>query len=142
MIKAAATSAPPRRFPLPISRGGSVLPEEHLDSWLSRWEDEGGALDPYSQGRRDSEDSAPKLPRLTPAEWEHLRSRVIALENLLVAILSDASDRQRELGRAMAVYIFPRPGFTCHSPTIGAASQMIRLIDRAEYFVSLGVPCE
>lgn len=81
MMKAAATSATPRKSPLPIPHGGSMLPKQHGGFSLSRWEDEGGALDPYSQVRRGSKESDP-------------------------------------------------------------ASQLIRLIDRAEYFGSLGIPCE
>jgi hypothetical protein len=60
-----------------------------------------------------------------------LRIRVIALENLVIALLAEASDRQIELAREMAAYISPRPGFSHHPLTIHAAAQMIDLIQRA-----------
>jgi len=63
-----------------------------------------------------------------------LQVRVIALENLLLALLSEASDRQLELVREMATYISPRPGFTPHPLTINAASQMVHLAQRARLF--------
>jgi len=75
-----------------------------------------------------------RLPALTPAEWDQLRLRVIAIENLLITLLARSSDRDRELARAMADYISPRPGFTPHHLTLGAASQMVRLVDRAAHF--------
>jgi hypothetical protein len=60
-----------------------------------------------------------------------LRVRVIALENLLISLLAEASDRQLGLAREMATYISPRPGFTQHPLTIHAAAQMIDLVERA-----------
>ena len=54
-------------------------------------------------------------PELTNAELVQLRVRVIALENLAIALLAGASDRQLDLAHEMAAYISPRPGFTQHS---------------------------
>jgi hypothetical protein len=71
---------------------------------------------------------------LKNAELVRLQVRVIALENLLIALLSDASDRQLALARDMAAYISPRPGFTPHDLTLHAAAQMIHLIERAGDF--------
>jgi hypothetical protein len=68
------------------------------------------------------------------AELVQLRIRVIALENLVIALLADASDRQLELAREMATYISPRQGFTAHRSTIHAAAQMIHLVERASHF--------
>lgn len=59
---------------------------------------------------------------------------MIALENLVITLLAEASDRQLDLVREMAVYISPRPGFTQHPLTIHAAAQMIDLVDRASHF--------
>jgi hypothetical protein len=59
---------------------------------------------------------------------------VIAWENLAIAILTEASNRQLELVREMATYISPRPGFTQHPLTIHAAAQMISLVERAGHF--------
>ena len=70
----------------------------------------------------------------TAAELAQLRIRVIALENLVIALLAQTSGRQLELARQMATYISPRPGFTHHRPTIHAAAQMVHLVDRADHF--------
>ena len=51
---------------------------------LSRWDNEGGA--------RPVEAPA-DVPELTNAELVHLRIRVIALENLIITLLSEGSDR-------------------------------------------------
>lgn len=66
------------------------------------------------------------------AEFVQMRIRVIALENLLIALLSEASDRQLDLIREMAIFISPRPGFTTHPLTTHAASHMVDLVERAE----------
>ena len=76
------------------------------------------------------------VPELTNAELVQLRIRVIALENLMIALLAEASDRQIDLAREMATYISPRPGFTQHPLTIHAAAQMIDLVERANQFRS------
>ena len=55
---------------------------------------------------------------------------MIALENLVIALLSQASPQQLDLAREMATYISPRPGFTPHPLTIHAAAQMVHLVDR------------
>jgi hypothetical protein len=73
---------------------------------------------------------------LTNAELVQLRIRVIALENLVITLLAEASDRQLALAREMAAYISPRPGFTHHPLTIHAAAQMIDLVERAGRFRS------
>ena len=73
-------------------------------------------------------------PPLADAELVQLHIRVIALENLVIAMLAMGSDRQLELARGMADYISPRPGFTPHRLTIGAAEEMVRLVERAGRF--------
>jgi hypothetical protein len=88
---------------------------------LSRWENEGGT-------------AQSELPALTNAELVQLRVRVIALENLVISLLSQSSDRQLNLVREMAAYISPRPGFTPHHLTIRAAAEMIHLVERAGHF--------
>lgn len=72
--------------------------------------------------------------QLTNNELEQLRTRVIALENLVIALLADKSDRQLDLAREMAAYISPRPGSTQHPLTIHAAAQMIHLVERSGHF--------
>ena len=100
---------------------------------LSRWESDGGgqAIDSLGGDRSD-------VPDLTNTELVQLRVRVIALENLVIALLAGSSDAQRRVARGMAAYISPRPGFTPHPMTIHAASQMLHCIDRAELFGPTG----
>lgn len=71
---------------------------------------------------------------LANAELVQLQIRVIALENLVIALLTEASDRQKNLVRDMAAYIAPRPGFTPHRLTAHAAIQMVSLVERAGHF--------
>ncbi|MDI3357867.1 hypothetical protein MO767_26490 [Pseudomonas sp. UYIF39] len=94
---------------------------------LSTWDDEG------AENSLDAEAfSSP--PELTNVELVHLRVRVIALENLVIALLTQGSDQQLAVAREMAAYISPRPGFTQHPLTIHAAAQMSDSVDRAERF--------
>lgn len=95
---------------------------------LSRWDDEGGAIasDPQAASLDEHE--------MTNAELVHLRIRVIALENMMIAVLAEGSDRQREMAEEMAEYISPRPGFTPHPLTLQAADHMRSLVERALHF--------
>lgn len=95
---------------------------------VSRWDNEGGA----GEGGRVHEaasDVQTEAPPLTNAELVQLQIRVIALENLLAVLLSEASEHQLELARDMAAYISPRSGSTPHRLTIHAAARMISLVD-------------
>jgi hypothetical protein len=78
-----------------------------------------------------------EIPPLTNAELVQLRVRVIALENLVIMMLAEGSDRQLQLAREMAAYISPRPGFTHHPLTTQAAAHMVDLVDRAIHFRSV-----
>ena len=102
-----------------------------LEAALSRWENEGGAR---AQATRSERVLHAEVPQSMNTELEHLRSRLIALENLLIAMLSQAHDRQLDLGCEMAAFISPRPGFTHHPRTVGAATQMVHLLHRAQHF--------
>lgn len=104
---------------------------------LSRWDNEGGAGPAGPQGGSVSAEAQFEIPRLTNAEIVQLRIRVIALENLVIALLAEASERQLSLAREMAAYISPRSGFTHHPLTIHAAAQMIDLVERAGNFRSV-----
>ena len=100
-------------------------PHELRHRALSRWDDEGGAC-------ADVADEGPKdVPDMTNAELVLLRVRVIALENLLIAVLAEGSDRQRKTALEMAEVISPREGFTQHPLTIRAAQHMSDLVERA-----------
>jgi hypothetical protein len=101
---------------------------------LSRWDNEGGAGPDGPQAVSVESGGQADVPPLTNTELVQLRVRVIALENLIIALLAEASDRQLELVREMASYISPRSGFTHHPLTIHAAVHMNNLVDRARYF--------
>src|SRR5580700_768736 len=103
-----------------------IPPSNQRQAALSRWDDEGGALLPLP-------DVPSAIPDLTNAELVQLRVRVIALENLLITLLAEASDRQLERVREMAGYISPRRG-SVHPLTTHAATQMLNLVDRARHF--------
>ncbi|MGZ5894325.1 MAG: hypothetical protein ACXWJ7_17095 [Caldimonas sp.] len=103
---------------------------------LQRWENEGGASDGSAGRDVVSGDTPGGVPPLTNAELVQLQIRVIALENLVIAMFSQLPDRQIELAREMAEYISPRPGSTPHRLTIHAAAQMISLVERAGGFRS------
>ena len=77
---------------------------------------------------------------LTNAELVQLRIRVIALENLVIALLAEAPDRQLALARGMAIYISPRTGFTPHPVTLQAADEMRSLVDRADRYLRPMLP--
>ena len=101
---------------------------------LSRWDNEGGAGPRGPQAGQVSTEAPSEVPELTNAELVQLRVRVIALENLVISLLAEASDRQLDLAREMAAFISPRPGFTHHPLTVHAASHMLDLVDRAGHF--------
>jgi hypothetical protein len=98
---------------------------------LSRWDNEGGAGPEGPQEVRIPPDVAAAVPPLGNAELVQLQVRMIALENLVIALLSQASPQQLDLVREMATYISPRPGFTPHPLTVHAAAQMVHLAERA-----------
>ena len=114
------------------SRRDSRAPQQRQPA-LSRWENAGGALDAARPGPPPTGAPGSRLD-VTNAEYAELRTRVIALENLVMALLAAGSDRQRELARDMAPYIMPRPGYTPHPLTIHAAELMTDLVARAERF--------
>ncbi len=120
---------------MPGEKPSFADPLQLREQALSRWDDEGGALrDGPQEGAIPSEPRLVEDPRLTNAELVQLRVRVIALENLVIALLAEGPDRQIAVAREMAAYISPRPGCTHHPLTIHAASHMIDLIERAGCF--------
>jgi hypothetical protein len=94
---------------------------------LSTWDDQATATSIDS-------DAFTAPHELTNAELIHLRVRVIALENLVIALLAEGSERQLAVAREMADYISPRPGFTQHPLTVHAAAQMNHCVERAQRF--------
>ena len=107
---------------------------------LSSRESEGGAGSSRPQRRPASSEREAAVPRLANAELVQLRIRVVALENLVIALLAESPDRRLDIAREMASYISPRPGFTPHRLTTRAAEQMIHLVVRAGFFRVGGAP--
>ena len=86
--------------------------------------------------RSTTHPSGAPSPLSTQTELAQLRVRVVALENLVIALLAQATEPQLRLAREMAVHISPRPGFTRHRLTLHAADEMLSLVDRAHRFRS------
>ncbi len=106
----------------------SLDPSELRLRAVSRWDNEGGAL---ASGPLET---LAEVPDLTNGDLVQLRIRVIALENLMIAVLADGSDRRLQVAREMADFISSRPGFTQHPLTIQAADHMTALVRRAAHF--------
>ena len=96
---------------------------------IGRWENEGGSLD----GELSSNHVATVAGKIGDAEDGNIKVRLIALENLIVALLAEAPESS-ELVREMARYISPRPGITPHRLTIEAARNMLALVERAAHY--------
>ena len=96
-----------------------------FENSLSRWDNEGGSPE------HDNNDRS-KDPEMNNAELVQLRVRVIALENIMLALLSDSSSETRAKVRYMAERISPRKAATEHPLTIEAGTHMNRFADRAE----------
>ena len=69
--------------------------------------------------------------KIGDAEDGNMLVRMIAVENIIVALLADASESQSERVREMARYISPRPGSTPHRLTTEAARNMLAILKRA-----------
>lgn len=103
---------------------------------LARWDNEGGGGPDDPQTIAPAAENQIPMPENNAAELGALHIRVIALENLLISLLTTASDQQLEQAREMALYISPRPGFTPHPLTTHAAAHMVDLVERAVRFRS------
>lgn len=106
------------------------------DGALSRWEYEGGATPCGPQEALAAACEEWDIPPLSDAEIMHLRIRVIALENIVLSLLSKADGAQLEQVLEMAEFITPRPDSRQHPLTIHAATQMRQLVERAKHFKS------
>ncbi len=101
---------------------------------LPRWDNEGGAGPCGSQMSPLWREDRVPMPEMAEAELGALHVRVIALENLVIALLASGSDQQLELARLMDPHISPRVGFTNHPLTTHAAAHITDLIERALRF--------
>jgi hypothetical protein len=112
----------------------NILSSQERQAALSRWDTEGGAGVDGPQETSTASHPLPEVLTPTSVEFAQLRIRVIALENLVITLLAEASDRQLMLAREMAEFISPRPGHTRHQLTIHAAGQMNSIVERAGHF--------
>ena len=104
---------------------------------IGRWENEGGSVRAWNRDMtRDmtDEDSITVAGEIGDAEAANTRVRLIAIENIIVALLANAPDDRLELIREMADFISPRPGMTPHRLTIEAARNMLAIVERAEHY--------
>ena len=70
----------------------------------------------------------------TSTECQHLHSRLIALENLVISVLALGNKEQLALAHSMADHITARAGTAPHRLTTQAATQMVHLVGRARWF--------
>ena len=100
-----------------------------LERAVMRWENEGGRM-----GDRDQDAlRATTVGEVGDAEAVNIRVRLIALENIVVALLASGTQDGPEMVREMAQYISPRSGATPHRLTIEAARNMRAIVERAEH---------
>jgi len=118
---------------MPSRTHDSSAAAQQRQTALSRWENEGGAAVHRPRGDPTVGDLQSRGAKLANSELAQLRCRVIALENLVVTLLAQTSDRELERAREMAAYISPRLGFTQHPLTIHAAARMVQLVKRASH---------
>ena len=83
----------------------SLASSQRYQMALSRWDNEGGAGPCGSRGGQISAEAQSEAPELTNAELVQLRVRVIALENLVISLLTEAPDRQLDLARNGGFYL-------------------------------------
>ncbi len=103
------------------------------DLALGRWANEGGATRRKPKRVLRSADE-PESPQMSNADIEQLRVRVIALENLVITLLAEASHGQLKMALDMATFISPRRGAVPHALTSRAGRQMAHLVRRAGPF--------
>lgn len=102
------------------------------DRAIGRWENEGGSFTGLHEHQMPT-----VVGEIGDAEAGNLRVRLIALENLVIALLAGAPEDQSALVREMAAYISPRPGATPHRLTVEAARNMLALIERAAHYKTI-----
>ena len=117
---------------MPNTANIALTSSERRRMALSMWDNEGGAGPCGAWG--DTLSAEPPVPPLTNTELVQLRIRVIALENLVIALLATAPAATIAEAQNMAACVSPRPGSTHHPLTIHAATQMTDLIGRAADF--------
>ncbi len=112
------------------------LASPQLQDAISRWDSEGGAGPDGPQESSNVKSLAAEVAPNIDVEIVQLRIRIIALENLMIAVLAEGTDFQRNKARNMAALIVPRMGATPHPLTIRAAARMVDLIERVQHLRS------
>ena len=110
--------------------GNVPVRSKQLQTAISRWENEGGAHDNDVPEQPESGKVQTDMD-LTNVELVQLQVRVIALENLVIALLADSSDQAPQIALALAAYISPRYGRTSHHLTIRATELMMHMVERS-----------
>lgn len=102
---------------------------------VSRWENEGGAVvDVGASAPMPSEgSSAPSKG----SELEHIKVRLVALENLVTFLLAQLPDPQIGVVREMADYVAANSGAAPYPLTTRAATKMRGLLEGAGHLRSL-----
>lgn len=96
---------------------------------ISHWENEGGAAPGDAKALSDGKGQSDVL--LTNAELVQLQVRVIALENLVTALLAAAPSSIGTWVDERARSILPRAGYTPHHLTIRASAHILHLAQRS-----------
>jgi hypothetical protein len=112
----------------------SIDAAQHRDQPLARWANEGGSDNGYRAADLASGRGDVDMPPIGDTQIGLLHIRVIALENLVIALLATASGPQLDLARDMARTIEPRIGSAPHPLTIRAAARLTDLIERSARF--------
>lgn len=97
----------------------------------ARWDHEAEALSGAMTAQRKPDDFALSSSDQILAD---LRSRVVAMENIIVAMLAGGPCDQRSAIHDMALFIRPLTDPQTNRPTSDAADMMDRLADRASLF--------
>jgi hypothetical protein len=102
------------------------------DRAITRWENEGGG----TRNATGQSNQPTVVGSVGDAEDVNIRVRLIALENIVVALLAGAPNPSTDLVRDMARHILPRDGASPHRLTIEAAHKMLAMVERAEHYKS------
>ena len=78
-----------------------------------------------------NDDGSWQVPEPDHAELVQMRIRLITLENIVLGLLSEASDEQIEQIKKRAAMIEPRPDTSRHPLTELAAGDMRKFLERA-----------
>ena len=118
-----------------VGRDDDRLPREEIHRRvIGRWENEGGSVRIWHRTTPADENPPTVAGEIGDAEAANIRVRLIAIENIIVALLANAPDDRLELIREMADFVSPRPGMTPHRLTIEAARNMLAIVERAEHY--------